>query len=137
LPLADKVTEKKPKLKPMLGTTIKKNQGPKDIHQIAEQATYEQQYLMQKNIQSILDEQAGVPNPSEIKAFLKYTDNKTGPGFYDPHSKYLDRKAPGAVFSTHFLKNELEGRQPMSTEELQFLVMGNGNMSQKVSQAKN
>lgn len=35
-------TEKKPKLKPMLGSTVKKNQGPKDIHKIAETATYEQ-----------------------------------------------------------------------------------------------
>lgn len=91
---------------------------------------------MQKNIQSILDEQAGVPNLNEIKAFLKYTDNKTGPGFYDPHSNYLDKKAPGAVFSTHFLKNEQEPRPSISAEELQFLIMGSGNMSQKVSQAR-
>lgn len=78
-----------------------------------------------------------MPNASEIKEFLKYTDNKTGPGFYDPHSKYLDKKAPGAIFSTHFLKNEMAPKEPISTEELQFLVMGSGNMSQKVNQAKN
>ena len=91
---------------------------------------------MQKNIQTILDEQAGVPNVNEIKQFLKYTDNKTGPGFYDPHSKYLEKKAPGPIFSTHFLKNELEVKPPISTDELEFLVMGHGNLSRKVNQAK-
>lgn len=88
---------------------------------------------MQKNIQTILDEQAGVPNAGDIKSFLKYTDNRTGPGFYDPNSKYLEKKAPGAIFSTHFLKSELDGKAPISTDELQFLIMGNGNMSQKVT----
>lgn len=86
---------------------------------------------MQRNIQNILDEQAGVPNTNDYKSFLVYTDNKTGPGFYDPHSKYLEKKAPSARFPTVFLKDE--NGKPISTEELQFLVMGDGNLARKVN----
>jgi hypothetical protein len=121
-------------MKPILGSTVKKNQGPKDIQKIAESATYEQQYLMQRNIQSILDEQAGVPSSYDYKSFLVYTDNKTGPGFYDPHSKYLDKKSPSATFPSINLSDLKKGK--ISTEELQFLIMGDGNMARKVTQAK-
>ena len=88
---------------------------------------------MQRNIQNILDEQAGIPSSQDYKSFLIYTDNKTGPGFYDPHSKWLDKKSPSARFPTVEIDRPTD--KPISTEELQFIIMGDGNLARKVSQA--
>lgn len=119
----------------MFGSTIKKNQSPKDTNKLPENATYEQQYLMQRNIQSILDEQAGVPNVGDQKSFLVYTDNKTGPGFYDPFTKYLQKGSPSARFPTVFDRAAFSEKK-ISGGELADLIMGHGNMVQKVNAAQ-
>lgn len=87
---------------------------------------------MQRNIQSILDEQAGVPNVHDHKSFLVYTDNKTGPGFYDPFTKYLQKGSPSARFPTVFDKDMFNERN-ISGGELADLIMGKGNMVRKVN----
>ena len=76
-----------------------------------------------------------MPSSNDYKSFLVYTDNKTGPGFYDPHSKYLDKKSPSATFPTVMISDLTKGKN-ISTEELQFLIMGDGNMARKVNQAQ-
>ena len=73
------------------------------------------------------------------KSFLVYTDNRIGPGYYEPNLDYHLKKAPRPLVSKT-KRSSLIDYQPakkITIAELGDLMTGPGNMARKMKAAEN